>query len=192
MNPRRLGLAMLAAGGLSVLLALALRFVETPAEAAGAGPSGATAASEPAPDLNGFVDAAGKPLDPEVLRGRVVVLNLLATWCAPCLAELPALTRLADTGRTDGGWTVVGLVADLKSPSELAAFAAKHAILFPLYVLPQGGLERRMRVVGYPTTLLLGADGAVAQRVMGPEEWDSPAWQARLRALGETADRVLP
>jgi hypothetical protein len=49
-----------------------------------------------------------------------------------------------------------------------------------------------MRVVGYPTTLLLGADGAVAQRVMGPEEWDSPAWQARLRALGEPAEHVQP
>jgi thiol-disulfide isomerase/thioredoxin len=183
---------MLAAGGLSVLLALALRFVETPAEAAGTGLSAAAAVSEPAPDLSGFFDAAGKPLDPAALRGQVVVLNLLATWCAPCLAELPALARLADAGRKDGGWAVVGLVADLKTSPELAAFAAKHTISFPLYVLPQGGLERRMRVVGYPTTLLLGADGAVAQRVMGPEEWDSPAWQARLRALGEPAEHVQP
>lgn len=192
MSPRRLGLAMLVAGGMSTVLALVLRFVETPAEAAGSRSTETITVSEPAPDLHGFVDAANEPLDPASLRGRVVVLNLLATWCAPCLAELPALTRLAESGRSEGGWTVIGLVADLKTSAELAAFAAESAISFPLYVLPKGGLERRMGVVGYPTTLLLLADGTVAQRVMGPEEWDSPAWVARLRALGESDGQVLP
>lgn len=183
---------MLAAGAVSVLLALVLRFADAPAAAAGASAVGAKAMSEPAPDLSGFVDADNVPLDPSSLRGQIVVLNLLATWCAPYLTELPALARLASAGHEGGAWTVVGLVADLKTPTALAEFSAKHAVSFPLYVLPQGGLERRMGVVGYPTTLLLLANGTVAQRVMGPEEWDSAAWQARLRALGGSTDRAVP
>lgn len=193
MSLRRLGIVMLGAGVLSVLLLVLLRLGEAPASAAGrAATAPVAAAPETAPDLSGFVDAAGAPLAPAALSGRTAVLNLLATWCAPCLAELPALNRLAAAGRADDGWAVVGLVADLRTPEDLAVFAAKHGIEFPLYVLPQGGLERRMRVVGYPTTLLLAADGRVLRRVMGPEEWDSAAWQRRLRELRGAGGNALP
>lgn len=175
---RRLALAAVLSG-LSTLLLVAAdrhRALEEPRSES----VPATATSEPAPDLSGFVDARGQGLDPSSLRGTVTVLNLLATWCAPCIEELPSLSRLDAAGRANGRWQVVGLVADLRDPDDLAPFRQRHKIDFPLYILPGGGFERRLRVVGYPTTLILNADGQVLRRVIGPEEWDAARWQATL------------
>lgn len=179
-RPRRLALAAVLSGLTALFLVAADRHREPGAPRTEPVPK--TTPAEPAPDLSGFLDARGRVLDPTSLRGTVTVLNLLATWCAPCIEELPALSRLDAAGRANGHWRVVGLVADVRDRDDLAPFTERHKIDFPLYVLPGGGFERRLRVVGYPTTLILGADGRVLRRVMGPEEWDSPRWQATLSA----------
>jgi len=104
------------------------------------------------------------------LRGRVVVLNVWAPWCPPCLKEMPSLERLSrqlDSAR----FAVVGVTVDDQFLAE--EFLRRHGITFPNHIGERDALERRLGVRAYPETLLIDADGLIAERVVGSREWDA-------------------
>lgn len=138
----------------------------------------------PLPDLDRVLDPLDQPVAwPQALHGRPVLLNMLASWCKPCIDELPDLNRLAADGETDGAFVVLGLNADLRRSDELRNFLEQHQVRFPVWYLPQGGAERDFNLVGYPTSFLLDAEGRIVERVMGPQHWNDGTWARRLREL---------
>lgn len=125
----------------------------------GAAPS--FAPGEEAPSIS-LPDLQGHPVDLGALRGRVVAINFWATWCAPCQAEIPELARVwrEQRGRC---LEILGVAEESGSPAEVAEFARRHAIPYPVLLDPDGKAAESWRVPGYPRTYLVDAGGKVRQ-----------------------------
>jgi thiol-disulfide isomerase/thioredoxin len=121
-----------------------------------------------------FVDGDWKAVKLADFRGKVVLLNLWATWCSPCRAEMPTLDRLqAMLGGPD--FEVVALSIDDGGVPVVEAFYEELGLeSLRIYVDPTLKAPVRLKVLGVPTTLLLDRDGKELGRYAGPAEWDSP------------------
>ena len=114
-------------------------------------------------------DIDGKELQLKALRGAPVLINLWATWCAPCVAELPALDRLAQRG----GIRVLTVSQDMGQPEKVAAFLRQRGVtrLEP-WLDPANDLVFHFGAQILPTSILYDAQGREVWRVTGPLEWD--------------------
>ena len=113
--------------------------------------------------------------------GKTIVLNVWATWCPPCRAELPSLQRL--TGRLDPArFAVVGLSID-EDPDYVREFLRETGVAYPNFLDRQravaGGL---LQVDSYPQTLLIRADGSIGARIVGARDWDADAMLDKIAA----------
>ena len=134
----------------------------------------------PVPDF-GFTDAGGGALSLADFKGRTVLLNLWATWCAPCRKEMPALDRL-EAAMGGPGFQVVALSIDRGGLAPVRAFFSEVGLTrLSIYLDPTSTSTGRLAVAGIPTTLLIDAAGREIGRATGPLEWDSPAVIALIR-----------
>jgi thiol-disulfide isomerase/thioredoxin len=125
---------------------------------------------KPAPAVT-FTDAAGSRHALDAFKGRYVLLNLWATWCAPCVSELPSLALLQANAP---GLKVLAINADT-TKVDAGAFLKSHgAGSLPVYLDSEHMMLRSFVVPGLPTTVLIGPDGKVVARAEGPAEWASP------------------
>jgi thiol-disulfide isomerase/thioredoxin len=136
----------------------------------------------PLPDV-AFHDAAGRPVHLSDFRGKVVVLNIWATWCGPCRKEMPTLDRLqAKLGGSN--FEVVALSADSTGPGAVRKFfrfiGVRH---LSTYIDESSEALSILRVPALPTTLLLDRNGAEIGRLTGPAEWDSAVMLRFLRGV---------
>lgn len=159
-----------------------------PADASATGDDAAAAAAAVKPDFShrgaappdaAFIDPAGKPMTLAALKGRPVLVNLWATWCAPCVAELPTLAALAK--REGTSLTVLTVNQDLDA-AKAAPFLAKRGVALPAYADPELKLSVAY-AANLPATVLYGADGKERWRVIGGMDW-AGADAAKLIALG--------
>ena len=127
-----------------------------------------------------FQDAEGRERTLSDWRGKVVLLNLWATWCLPCRKEMPSLDRLQKELGSDQ-FEVVALSVDRKGLEASRKFLDETKVeRLALYVDPSARANTELRVVGLPVTLLIDAQGRELGRLLGPAEWD-----------GEDAKRLL-
>lgn len=128
------------------------------------------AAPKPAPSV-AFADAAGVRHALAAYRGKYVLLNLWATYCAPCVAELPALARLK---AEVPGLTVLAVDVGRDTPDAAAAFLKSHkADSLGTYVDTNIALIAAFKAYGLPTTVLIDPSGNIIARAEGPAEWGS-------------------
>jgi thiol-disulfide isomerase/thioredoxin len=120
-----------------------------------------------------FDDGAGKPLDLSRFRGKVVVVNLWATWCGPCVTEMPTLAALQK--RYEGtDLVVVPISVDRKtSIDDVKSFIGVHPPL-PIYDDPTFAIPMKLKIFGLPTTIIYDREGREVARVKGEAKWDSP------------------
>ncbi len=138
-----------------------------------------------------FTDAGGAPLTLADKRGKVVVLNLWATWCPPCVREMPSLDRLqAALGGAD--FEVVALSVDRSGAAVVLPFLEKLGIgALDIYLDTSSRVLRTLAINGLPTTVLIDRDGREVGRVIGPAEWDSDEAIALIRHyLGNPATTI--
>jgi thiol-disulfide isomerase/thioredoxin len=128
-----------------------------------------------------FTDADGKALSLDSFKGKFVLLNLWATWCGPCVEEMPSLDRLqAKLGGND--FAVVALATDKQGRALVEPFLAKLGVKnLAMYLDTSGGVNRALKTRGLPTTLLIDRDGKEIGRLEGAASWDSDAAAAFLR-----------
>ena len=120
-----------------------------------------------------FFDAEDTPRTFAAYRGRGVVLNFWATWCAPCVREMPALER-ASTELAGAGIDVVTLSEDREGAKVIRPFFEKLGLRnLPVLIDRQGKVLRALKVTGLPTTVLIDARGREVGRVVGVAEWDT-------------------
>lgn len=168
-----------------VLLVLAAHLLAAAAVAVEVAPE---EAREPLPDI-AFLDMKGKPARLGDFRGRVVVLNLWATWCAPCREEMPSLDRL-QRAFADAPVTVLALSVDRAGPERVRQFLDEVGIRhLAVYRDPKMRATRALRVPGLPATILVDRQGREVGRHLGIAEWDSEEVQAVIRGL---LDEPLP
>lgn len=117
----------------------------------------------------------------EAYRGKWVVLNFWATWCAPCREEMPALDRL-QAAMPD--LAVIPVATGRNAPEAITRFWEDAGIshLIPLRD-PKSALARQIGVAGLPVTLIVDPEGREVGRLIGDAEWDAPEAQALLKAL---------
>ncbi len=126
----------------------------------------------PLPEVR-FVDGDGRTLTLAGFRGRVVLLNLWATWCPPCIREMPTLERLqAKLGGPD--FEVLALSIDVGGIPVVKDFYRTLGLkALGIYVDKTARARLALKVAGIPTTLLVDRQGREIGRVAGPAEWDS-------------------
>jgi len=121
-----------------------------------------------------FAGSAGSQKSLADFKGKVVLLNIWATWCLPCREEMPALDRLqAKLGGKD--FEVVAINIDKGGPEKAEAFLRDTGVTnLALYTDPSGKLFATVKAVGMPTTLLIDREGREIARLAGPADWASP------------------
>lgn len=136
---------------------------------------------DPAPEMR-FVDLEGREVALSSLRGRVVVMNFWATWCPPCLLELPSLDRLHRAlGRE--GLVVLAVSVDERG-TDVAGFVKERGLALSV-LRDAGGAEARraLGVDGYPTTFVIDAAFRLQARYLGIADWDLPEALDHFRGL---------
>lgn len=141
-------------------------------------------APRPLPALNFEKD--GKPVSLKDFAGRTVLLNIWATWCAPCRHEMPALDTLQKALGSER-FEVVPISVDLNGEDKARKFLAEvNATALGHYTEPTGKLLDALkgvgRAVGLPTSILVDAEGCEVGYLPGPAEWASEDAQALIRA----------
>jgi thiol-disulfide isomerase/thioredoxin len=115
-----------------------------------------------------FETPDGAQLSLSVMRGRPLLINFWATWCPPCVEELPLLDSFFRENKSNG-WQVIGLAVDRLEPVQ--AFLARQSLGFPIALAGMAGisLSKSMGNVGggLPFTVVLGANGTMLERKIG-------------------------
>ncbi len=125
-------------------------------------------------DLSGLtletLDGEVEPLS--AYRGKTVVLNFWATWCAPCRWEMPALEELSR--RVDpAGLAVIGIAVD-ENPLMVRSYMREKKLTFARHADPGSALTESLGLEGLPATLILDPEGRVRFQISGGREWDDP------------------
>lgn len=117
----------------------------------------------------------------ERFRGKVVLLNIWATWCVPCVHELPTLDRLqAELGGET--FTVIAVTIDRGGSAVVRSFLERHSLShLPAYLDAQGKLASALGAVGLPVTYIIGRDGRLEGSLVGPADWSSEPAKALIR-----------
>jgi thiol-disulfide isomerase/thioredoxin len=173
-----------------LVAALAVLYVIRPALASPVPKALAALVPDPAPKpvpAASIVDAQGKPQPLSAFRGRVIILNMWATWCAPCVRELPAVGKLAQA-LGSGKVTVVAVNAGHDDAAATAAFLKAHgAGNLAVYRDPDLSLLTAFGSQGLPFSVLIDAKGREIARASGPMNWDDPAAIAYFKSLAHAA-----
>lgn len=127
------------------------------------------------------------------LRGDVVVVNIWATWCPPCVREMPSLQRVYER-YGDRGLEVLAVAVD-DVPGErqpdgrivglVSEFVAEYGLTFPVAVDPTGGTERRFGTEYLPTTVLIDRAGRIRATEIGGRDWDEEPYIGMIESLLE-------
>ena len=153
----------------------------------------AVVAGYPAPDFE-VADVDGDPVTLKSYEGKVLLLNVWATWCGPCREEMPSMQRLYDSFTRDGFEIAaisidapVGGTDNAGNPGgDPVAFARDLELTFPILLNPSGDIQRTYRTTGVPESFLIGADGIIYKKVAGSTAWDSEANVGLVRRLLES------
>jgi peroxiredoxin len=130
----------------------------------------------------------GRPATLERYRGRVVLLNLWATWCQPCRVEMPSLERLSRRLGSDG-FGVVAVSIDDDADSVVAAYARQLGLSFDILHDPSAAIKRAYQATGVPESWVINRDGVIIKKVIGASEWDGPVNEALIRRLADERAR---
>ena len=142
-----------------------------------------------APDV-AFKNPDGEDMTLADFKGVPVLVNLWATWCAPCVKELPTLDRLSQSHDKDGSLGVVAISQDNAPHASVVAFLDHHKIgdLAP-YQDPEMGLSGALNAEVLPTSILFDKDGKEVWRYVGDLDWTSPEAAKLLAEAGAPTPR---
>lgn len=134
-----------------------------------------------APDFT-LPDLTGAEHSLSDYRGKVVFLNVWATWCPPCRDEMPSMNRLHEHYAADG--LVVLAVAEDEGPQQIVEeFASSLGLRFPILLDPRGVVPPLFGVTGYPETFLIDRSGKIVRHVIGPADWYTEGARREVEAL---------
>jgi cytochrome c biogenesis protein CcmG, thiol:disulfide interchange protein DsbE len=141
-----------------------------------------------APDFHATNLRTGRSASLADYRGRVVLLNVWATWCEPCKVEMPSLERLYRHLGGEG-FRVAAVSIDEEGDSVVAAFARQLGLSFDILHDQTGAIKARYQATGVPESWVIDPDGIIVKKVTGPAAWDGPVNEGLIRRLiGERAN----
>lgn len=134
--------------------------------------------NKPAPDFSLLDETAGSVNFAEY-RGRWVLLHFWATWCGPCLQEIPSLNILQKKF-SENQFLVLGVAVETNI-EDIQAFREKAPILFKVLLDPQGEVAEKYGTHRLPESYLISPTGIVIEKMIGSQIWSSPSWEQKIR-----------
>ncbi|WP_347332699.1 TlpA family protein disulfide reductase [Marinimicrobium locisalis] len=136
--------------------------------------------AEKAPDFT-LKSESGENIRLEEQRGKVVMINFWASWCAPCRKEMPLLDELYDRYK-DAGFTLFGVNVE-QDPEAAKKFLENVGVSFPILYDPESDVSRTYQVSAMPTTVMVDRDGEVRYVNRGYKEGDEEKYRKQIREL---------
>lgn len=150
------------------------------------------AAGSEAPTFSGVtVDGTKRTKTLADYKGKIVLVNVWATWCEPCRAEMPSMEKLYREFGPQGLVIVAVSVDDPGTEEQIRSFAKELGLTFEILHDPAKDIARRYQVTGYPESFIIGREGTIRRKVFAATDWSSDANRALIRELlgGTTALR---
>jgi thiol-disulfide isomerase/thioredoxin len=144
-------------------------------------PGGSLAFLSAAPELRVF-DRAGRPTDLSKEKGRLLIVHFWATWCPPCVEEIPSLSAFWDAYRGRGDISLYAISVD-KDWKTIEDFSRKHPNRLPMYHDPGAATAQRFGSSQYPETYIVNSKGRVLFRLQGGISWNDPQVRQRIDQL---------
>jgi peroxiredoxin len=126
----------------------------------------------PAPDFT-FSDLEGRKVSLSDFRGKVVLVNIWATWCPPCRDEMPSMQKLYERFKGKN-FEILAVSIDGNAHEAVAPFVQKLHLTFPVLLDPKGKTEGLYRITGVPESFIVDREGILVNKVIGPMDWSSP------------------
>jgi len=142
----------------------------------------AVVAGNVAPDFQ-LEDTQGNRISLAKLRGKIVLVNFWATWCPPCIEEMPSMERLYEAMGDDKNFVMLAINTEKNGRSAVAQFLKKTPYTFPILYDDKGTTQENYGVYKFPETFIIGKDGKVIEKIIGPLNWSSPKTIDRLKTL---------
>jgi thiol-disulfide isomerase/thioredoxin len=140
---------------------------------AGCGDSGkqGARAPEPAPDFT-LASLSGAPVTLSEHQGKTVIIDFWATWCPPCVFQVPELNKLHEAHRAAGDLVVIGVAVDVEGETVVRPWAAEHGIEY-IVAIGDEKLSAEFGALGFPTLVVVAPDGSIDSRHVGLIEFDT-------------------
>jgi peroxiredoxin len=126
-----------------------------------------------APDFKAKVLGADRYKTMADYKGQVMLLNVWATWCEPCKQELPSLEKLYQEYGPKGLKLVAVSIDDFVTEDSIRTFAKTYGITFEVLHDSTHAIERVYQTTGYPETFIIGPEGTIRRKWIGPDDWTS-------------------
>jgi cytochrome c biogenesis protein CcmG, thiol:disulfide interchange protein DsbE len=144
----------------------------------------AVAVGAPAPDFRAVtVDSTPRMRTLADYRGQVVLLNVWATWCGPCRVEMPSMEALHRDFAPKGLRVVAVSIDQIAGAPQIRDYARELGLTFDILHDSAQGISRAYQVQGYPQSFVIGRDGTIRRKWIGPEDWNSASNRALITAL---------
>jgi peroxiredoxin len=139
---------------------------------------GARAPQFTLPDLN------GKKVSLDDYRGRVVLLNIWATWCGPCVEEMPSMEKLHQALK-DEKFVILAVSIDEAGADVVRPFMKKNKLSFPALIDSAGSINELYQTAGVPESFIIDQQGRILEEIIGPRDWASPRVISYFRSLSQ-------
>jgi peroxiredoxin len=127
-------------------------------------------------------DLHGRLVQLSSLRGKVVFINVWATWCPPCVEEMPTMQRLYERLQPRG-LEVLAISLDALGAQVVGPFMREHRLTFPALLDTQSSVERLYRTGGVPESFIVDKRGRLVEKIVGPRDWTHPQMLALFERL---------
>jgi len=135
-----------------------------------------------APEFRAVHLSTGRPASLAEFRGKVLLLNIWATWCLPCRVEMPSLERL-QRQLAGSDFRLVSVSIDIEDSTVVRRYAQELGLTFEILHDRPGAIREIYQTTGVPESFVIDRDGAIVKKVIGPAEWDSPVNETLIRRL---------
>jgi peroxiredoxin len=139
-----------------------------------------------APEFS-LADLKGNAVRLANLKGKVVFVNVWATWCEPCRQEMPSMQALYTT-LAGPDFEMLAVSADQSKKDVVERFVQTYKLGFPVLPDPELQVADRYMVTGYPETFIINRNGVIVAHEIGPRRWDAPETVAAFRTLMERGE----
>ena len=126
----------------------------------------------PAPDFT-FPGLDGEKTSLSDYRGKVVFVNIWATWCPPCVEEMPSMQKLYQKLKGEN-FEILAVSIDSQGAKVVAPFMKKYKLTFPALIDYMSTIKRIYKTTGVPESYIIDKDGILAKKVIGPLDWSQP------------------
>lgn len=150
--------------------------------AAPAAKTGSVAAGKVATDFK-LRDLGGHEISLSSMRGKVVFLNLWATWCEPCRREMPSIEKLYEKFGKDKSFVILAVSEDSDGSKAVAPYVKQSGYKFEILLDPRNDVGEAYSVSGIPETFVIDRDGRIVAHHLGPYDWANPDIRDALQEL---------